>query len=61
MAETMTSSPSFINRSANDDATKFRLSVVPRVNITSPVSPAFMNRRTRSRAASWRSVACCER
>ena len=61
MVETITSSPSPINSSANDDTTRFSASVVPLVNITSLVDFALINALTFSRAASCRSVACCDR
>ena len=52
MVETITSSPSFMNSSENDDTTRLRASVVPRVKTTSAVERALMNWRTVSRAAS---------
>ena len=61
MAVSITSSPGCMKASQNDDATRLMLSVVPRVNTISDVLPALMNVRTASRAASCRSVACCER
>ena len=60
MTETMTSSPSVMQASAKDDATRLRPSVVPRVKTISEVERALMKRRTVSRAASWSSVACWE-
>ena len=57
---TMTSSPSSMQPSTKDEATRFRLSVVPRVKTISLVERALTNFLTVSRAASWRSVACCE-
>ena len=58
---TNTSSPGCICDSQKDDATKLMASVVPRVKMISSVFLAWMNARTFSRAASCRSVACCER
>ena len=61
IADTMTSSPSCMKAAVKLEATRFMLSVVPRVKMISRVEPAFMNPLTRSRAASCRSVACCDR
>ena len=61
ITDTITSSPSAMNASQNDAATRLMLSVVPRVKIISSVFGALMNWRTVSRAASCRSVARCER
>ena len=52
IAEMITSSPSPIKASQNDDTTRLMLSVVPRVKIISSVLGALMKRRTVSRAAS---------
>ena len=57
-AETITSSPSFMNSSENEEATRLSPSVVPRVKTISVVDFALINFLTVSRAPSCNSVAC---
>ncbi|MPN06309.1 hypothetical protein SDC9_153565 [bioreactor metagenome] len=61
MVEIMTSSPSFINSSPKEKASKLIASVVPRVKMTSAEVRALINRRTVSREPSCSSVACCDK
>ena len=61
MTLTITSSPSRIMASQKELTTRLMLSVVPRVKTISSVLPALTNCLTVSRAASCRSVACCDR
>ena len=57
MPEITISSPEFRKRLPNDDATKFMLSVVPRVNTISCACLALMNDCTLRRHCSYASVA----
>ena len=50
-----------MNLSQNELATRFKLSVVPRVKIISSTFGALINFLTVSLEASCKSVACCDR